>query len=46
MCLGVEMAEGSEERSDTQDSKYFTERRMDVEVAEETRAEEVKVEGA
>lgn len=27
-------------------SKYFTERRMDIEVAEETRAEEVKVEGA
>lgn len=27
-------------------SKYFTERRMEIDVAEESRAEEVKVEGA
>lgn len=26
-------------------SKYFTERRVEIDVAEETRAEEVKVEG-
>lgn len=26
-------------------SKYFTERRMEIDIAKETRAEEVKVEG-
>lgn len=39
------MAYGCEEGSDTQGTQYFTERRMEINIAEETGAEKVKLEG-
>lgn len=45
VCSGVQMAQGCEEGSDTQGTQYFTGRRMEINTAEETGAEKVKLEG-